>query len=185
VVADVSRLFLAAPLTAEARQALSAIVRDRVPAGLPGRPVPPRNWHVTLRFLGDVDAVGADRIAAAVDAADLGLPFSVTWGRMGAFPRPRRATVLWIGLADGAEPFAALAASVEEASRAAGFGPEDRPFRAHLTLARVRPDRDVRDLVEGFTPAGVAMPIDRVTLYRSLLGRGGARYEAVEEFPLG
>jgi 2'-5' RNA ligase len=185
VVADLSRLFVALPLSEDARQALSTIVRERVPAGLPGRAVPPRNWHLTLRFLGDVDPVAADRLAAALDGADLGGAFSVSWGRLGAFPRPQRATVLWIGLADGADPLAALAARVEECARDAGFPAEDRPFRAHLTLARIRPDRDVRSLVEGFDPAGVTMTADHISLYRSHLGSGGARYEAVEEFPLG
>ena len=184
-MAGLSRLFVAAPLTEEARQALSALIRDRVPDGLPGRPAPPRNWHLTLRFLGDADAVGSDRVAAALDGADLGGSFSVTWGGMGAFPRPRRATVLWIGLTAGAGRLAALAANVEAASQAAGFSPEDRPFRAHMTLSRIRPDRDVRSLVEEFAPAAVAMRVDRVALYRSHLGRGGARYEVVEEFPLG
>lgn len=184
-MAEVSRLFVAAPLTGEARHALAALLRDRVPDGLPGRPVPPPNWHLTLRFLGDVDEVGSDRLAAGLDRADLGAPFTIVWGGLGAFPRPARATVLWIGTAQGGPALAALAAAVEEAVQSAGFPSEERPFRGHLTLSRIRPDRDVRSLLAAVPPAGIAMQVERVVLYRSHLGPGGARYEQVEEFPLG
>ena len=179
-----SRLFLAVPLGDDARHALAARIRDAVPAGLPGRAVPPRNWHLTLRFLGDVGPVAADRLAGVLDESDLGGAFEVTWGGLGAFPRPKRATVLWVGASAGDEEMAALAAAVEEAVQRAGFAAEDRPFRLHLTLSRMRPDCDVRALLADAPPAGVTMPVDRVVLYRSHLGRGGARYEEIEEFPL-
>jgi 2'-5' RNA ligase len=147
--------------------------------------VRPENWHVTLRFLGDVDAVQRDRVVAALDEEDLGERFLVTWGELGAFPRARRATVLWLGLERGSAELEALAVVAEAASARAGFPPEDRPFRAHLTLSRIRPHQDVSALLDGVAPLDVAMEVDRIVLYRSHLGRGGARYEAVEEFPLG
>ena len=77
------------------------------------------------------------------------------------------------------------AAAVEEAVEAAGFAPEDRPFRSHMTLSRLRPDQDVTAVLEAVPPVGLAMAVDRVVLYRSHLGRGGPRYERVESFLLG
>jgi 2'-5' RNA ligase len=178
-------LFLAAPLTEDCRHAVAALLREGVPRGLPGRVVRPENWHVTLRFLGQVGWVARDQLAAAVDEADLGRAFPVRWGDLGAFPRARRATVLWLGLEEGSADLERLAAVVEEAAEAAGFPPEERPFRAHLTLSRIRPHQDVSGLLASVDPLGVAMEMDRVVLYRSHLGRGGARYEVVEEFSLG
>lgn len=178
-------MFLAVPLTAEARGAMSALLAGAAPAGLPGRVVRPDNWHVTLRFLGDADEVARDRLLAALDGADRGERFSVRWGPLGAFPNPRRATVLWVGADRGAGAFERLAGVAEESARSAGFPPEDRPFRAHLTLSRIRPHQDVSPLLDRVGPLGVVMPVDRVVLYRSHLGRGGARYEEIEEFPLG
>ena len=67
---------------------------------------------------------------------------------------------------------------------AAGFPPEDRPYRSHLTLSRIRPDQDVTAVLDAVPPLGLAMPVDRVVLYRSHLGPGGPRYEEVEAFPL-
>ncbi|MCB2224009.1 MAG: RNA 2',3'-cyclic phosphodiesterase [Actinobacteria bacterium] len=182
---DVARLFVAVPLTDDARAAMAARVREAAPGGLPGRVVRPPNWHLTLRFLGDVAPADADRLAASLDAAALGAPFAVRWAGLGAFPRAARATVLWVGADRGAAELEALAAAVEDACGDAGFPPEDRPFRAHLTLARIRPPADVRALIEAAGEVRVPMPVDRVVVYRSHLGRGGARYEEVEVVPLG
>jgi 2'-5' RNA ligase len=184
VAEDVVRLFVAVPLTEEARHGIAHLLERAVPGGLPGRPVAPENWHLTLRFLGRVEPVARDRLLAELDQADLGGGFEVRWSGLGAFPRPRRATVLWVGIDRGAEEITGLAAGVESAAEAAGFDPEERPFQSHLTLSRIRPHQDVAALVEGTQPLQVRMPVERVVLYRSHLGRGGARYEALEEFPL-
>jgi len=185
VVDGVERLFVAAPLTDEARSSLSAMLRAAIPRGLPGRVVPPANWHVTLRFLGEVGATDRDRLLFALDRSNLGGRFTVRWDGLGAFPNPRRATVLWVGAGRGAAELEALAGSVETAVASTGFPTEDRPFRPHLTLSRVRPHQDVGALLSSAGKVGVSMPVTRVVVCRSHLGRGGARYEEVEEFPLG
>ena len=178
------RLFLAIPLTEEARQAIARLLRGALAHPLPGRPVRPENWHLTLRFLGDVDEVGCDRLVREVDAAERGPAFALRWGGLGAFPRPQRATVLWLGAERGAEEAEHLAEAIEEAVEAAGFPPEDRPFRCHLTLSRIRPDQDVTAVLQAVPPLGLSMAVDRVVLYRSHLASGGPRYEEIETFPL-
>jgi 2'-5' RNA ligase len=178
------RLFLAISLTDEARHAIVHHLMTHLSHPLPGRPVRPELWHLTLRFLGEVDEVDGDRIVRAVDAADRGPAFTLRWGSLGAFPRPRRANVLWLGVDQGERAAEDLAAVVEEAVEAAGFPPEDRPYRSHLTLSRLRPDQDVAAVLDAVPPLGLAMVVDRVVLYRSHLGPGGPRYEEVEAFPL-
>jgi len=178
------RLFLAVPLTEEARHAIVHHLRCSLARPLPGRPVRPELWHLTLRFLGEVEEVGCDRIVREMDSTGLGPAFSLRWGALGAFPRPRRANVLWLGAEQGEAEAESLAAAVEEAVEAAGFPPEDRPFRCHLTLSRIRPDQDVTAVLDAVPSLGVAMAVDRVVLYRSHLGPGGPRYEEVEAFPL-
>jgi len=178
------RLFLAVPLTEEARHAIVHHLKGALARPLPGRPVRPELWHLTLRFLGEVDEVSCDRIVREVDATGRGPAFSLRWGALGAFPRPRRANVLWLGAEQGEAEAEGLAAAVEEAVEAAGFPPEDRPFRCHLTLSRIRPDQDVTAVLDAVPSLGLAMPVDRVVLYRSHLGPGGPRYEEIEAFPL-
>jgi 2'-5' RNA ligase len=180
VVVDV-RLFVAVPLTGRVRLRIS----DALRGPLPGRPVRPENWHITVRFLGEVGEVERDLVIDALEGAELGAPFRVRWSGLGAFPRTRRATVLWLGVDRGDRQLRELAGRAEEALEGAGFAPEDRPFRSHVTLSRIRPHQDVTPLVDAFEPLGFEMVVDRLVLYRSHLGRGGARYEEVEVFPLG
>jgi len=152
---------------------------------VPGRAVPPDNWHITLRFLGNTEQVAYERYLAALDGSGLGPGFDVGLGEMGAFPRPGGATVTWLAVTDGRERLEELADQAEEAAQAAGFAPEDRPFRAHLTLSRVRPPEDVSRLVEEFPPVDLRWPCRSIVVYRSQPGRGGVRYEPLETFPLG
>src|SRR5678816_1697262 len=104
------RLFVAVPLTEQARQEIVA----RLPV-LPGRLVPPQNWHFTLRFLGATDAATRDRVVAAIRAARLGSRFSISFGGLGAFPRANRARIVWLGVDDGAARLISVAESVESA----------------------------------------------------------------------
>jgi 2'-5' RNA ligase len=78
-----------------------------------------------------------------------------------------------------------LAAHAEDAAQQAGLDPEDRPFHPHLTLSRIRPHQDVRPLIAETDPFPLTLPVDRLIVYRSHLGRGGARYEELESFDLG
>ncbi len=176
------RLFIAVALTSEARHALAARLDS---AGIPGRPTAPPNWHVTLRFIGEADEPTVDRLVRSLDDANLGSRFRVRWGDLGAFPRATKATVLWVGFADGAGELASLASTVESVVTSAGLAEEDRPFRAHLTLSRIRPPQNVAELIDTFKPVQVAMPVDRVVLMESYFGSGRARYESLESFELG
>ena len=179
-----SRLFVGVPLTAGARAALSEHLGRALPGGLPGRPVPPQNWHLTLRFLGETGPEAASTMTAALHDAVRTPSFRVVFEGCGAFPRPARASVLWIGVSAGAAELTALATAAEGAARAAGFPPERKPFTPHLTLSRLRTPEDVRAVLDRVPPAGVAMEVEEVVLYRSHLGGGPPRYEAVERFAL-
>jgi 2'-5' RNA ligase len=182
---SVGRLFIGVPLTEEARRGIDEHVRRSIPDGIPGRPVLAVNWHLTLRFLG---ATSADQLAAIVRhmrTAELGEAFDVGFGGLGAFSRPRSARVLWIGLTDGVERMKALARIAENAARAAGFAPEEKSFKPHLTLSRIQPPRDVTRAIAGVPPLDLRMPVREVVVFRSHLGGGPARYEVVERFALG
>lgn len=145
---------------------------------IPGRRVPPRNWHVTLRFVGKIDDVTYDRWLWSLEQVDCP-PIRVRLTGMGAFPRPRKATVLWIGLE--AEGLDDLAAAVEEATVAAGLSPEERPFRAHLTLSRIRPPRDVHTLVEATPPMEMGWKADSFHVMAAV----GSSYRIFDSLPLG
>lgn len=172
--------FIALLLPAEARVAVD---RWRAGLDLPGRLVPPENLHVTLRFAGKADPPGRDRIAAELDQADLGGPFSFRVGGVGGFPKLGKAAVAWAALENDGGAAARLASAADRAVAAAGFGGEERPFRGHLTLARIRPPRDLRRLSPR-PPARIAVRADEAVLCLSRTGGGPAVYEVLERFAL-
>lgn len=177
------RLFLAVQLDEPTRTALAGHLQSAGAAPLPGRPVPPANWHLTLRFLGGTSPEQRTRLERAMAAEALGPTFRVRLGALGAFPRAERATVLWIGAEDDGG-LARLAGAAERAARAAGFPAEERPFRAHLTLARLRGPGDVAPLLQHTPAAGIEMPVQSLVLLRNQAGAGPPTYQAVARWPL-
>lgn len=179
------RMFLAVALNDDTRHALATHLEASLAGDyLPGRPVPPENWHITLRFLGPTDAVQQDAMVAHLDQHLLVEPFRIRFTDLGGFPGESKASVLWLGLGGAVTSLSAVAAECEVAAQAAGFEPEGRPFHPHLTLSRIRPPFDIRSLVDAVPPAKIPLDVHEVTLYRSVLDRGPARYEVLERVSL-
>jgi 2'-5' RNA ligase len=179
------RLFVGIPFPAELREGLETYLRDTFGERMPGRPVPPANWHLTLRFLGDTDAEHHRVLVDELTAIDRGPAFDLSLAGLGAFPRAARATVLWIGVGDGAAELRALAAKIEAAAVRAGFAPEPKPYSPHLTLSRIQPAADLRRAIDAAPPFGGRMRVTEFVLFRSHLGGGPPRYERIVGFPLG
>ncbi len=152
--------------------------------------VRPENLHLTLKFLGQVEETRLAAVAEAVATAARGYgSFRLVLGGLGAFPQPRVARVVWIGVSEGAQALAALQARVEGGLESLGFPREERPFTAHLTLGRVRGPRHREQLAVALTSVP-AEPLDEMVLHRielmkSDLGPEGARYSVLQSFPLG
>ena len=178
------RCFWAVSLPADLRASLAEAVAELRADGASEadwRWSDPDGWHLTLAFLGGVAEDAVPGMLVGVGAAvrsEAG--FTVTTGGLGGFPSRRRARVLWYGVADPGR-LRALAARVAEASGIVEVG----PLRAHVTLARSRDRRGAASPAapEGGMPEG-SVVVDRVTLFRSHLGRGPARYEALGDAPL-
>ena len=184
------RLFFAVPVSDE----VCAIVREaieRIP--LDDHPwwwIPPRNYHITLKFLGEVEEPLLPRLVdAAARAAGAVSPFEISFERFGAFPSISRPRVLFYAAGRGSEELASLAGRVEEQLVSLGFEGERRRFRAHLTLARVRnrPSLDVQKILESVPdlPGTAFQRIERFVLMQSTLSRSGARYDELGSFALG
>ena len=141
--------------------------------------------HLTLRFLGTVDA-GIDDVARGAWAeAVRGHPrFELRLGPLGCFPERGRPRILWAGI-ESDSALTALASSLECASRRLGFESDTRVFHAHLTLARAR--RGERATLPESLAAPLAAPplvVSEVILFQSVLHPGGPRYTALERYRL-
>ena len=146
--------------------------------------------HLTLHFFGELDDRRVGEVLAAVDpVAAATRPFELALGGLGSFPPRRDPRVLWLGVAAGAEPLAALARSCHARLRDAGFEVDDRPYSAHCTLGRPRPGwpasaRAAWAAAVGREPALTPFTASAVTLFHSRPQPSGAVYEPVAELPL-
>ncbi|HVR32305.1 MAG TPA: RNA 2',3'-cyclic phosphodiesterase [Acidimicrobiia bacterium] len=179
---SVGRIFVAVGFPPEVRAHLGQWLE---PLELAGRIVPAEDLHLTVRFLGELDAVALDRLSGALDQSDLIEPFSIRLDGLGAFPHARKASVIWIGVDDQSGRLGLVHTGVEDACEEAGLGRDERPFRPHVTVSRCRPPADVRAIMSTAPPLGISTPVDHVVVLRSHLGAGAGRYEAVERFDLG
>ncbi len=127
--------------------------------------------------------------AAADEVASAATPFEVGLSGGGAFPGLARPRSLWIGVADGGEKLASLADGLTRLCADIGIELETRPFAAHLTIGRTDGVRlgpmAARVLAEAAAAIDVRFTADRLVLFRSQLGGGPARYEALHEARLG
>jgi 2'-5' RNA ligase len=150
--------------------------------------VEPENLHFTLRFLGEVEEARVPALEeAARRAASRSAPFDLELGPAGAFPHFRRPRVLVYRLARGTEELEGLAGEIEREISQAGFEPEDRPFKAHLTVGRVRGDRSrlsgevFEEIPSG---SGRSQKVVSFALVHSRLTPQGPVYTALKEIAL-
>ena len=163
-----ARLFFAIWPDPECAHALQ-VLSGRIAGQVEGKAVPASKMHLTLAFLGSVDA--AARLAAIdVGSSVKGSPFEATLDRLGSF---RNARVAWAGMSRLPQALAALQASIDARLREQGFPLEERPFAPHVTLAR----KTARPL-RGAALDPIAWHVEAFTLVRSEPGTG--RY-AIEQ----
>lgn len=184
------RAFFAVALEGDVLRAAAAeLARLRAAPGADAvRFVRPEGLHVTLRFLGEIPRERVAPTAAAVRAELARVaPFDAALGDVHAFPSPRRPRVVALELGPEA-PVATLAAAVERGVVAAGFAPEPRPFRSHVTLGRVRAGRRLDPGLIASDAASadpVTFAVRSVVLYESTLATGGSQYLPLERVSLG
>jgi RNA 2',3'-cyclic 3'-phosphodiesterase len=194
------RCFIGLPLPQAWQQGLDALA-----ASLSGRLASrvswtkPGNWHVTLKFLGEVEQSRLPGIHEALRGVDFA-PFAFRLGAAGSFSpgaAPHVANqvcaprTVWVGLAQGGEDCARLARDVDQALAFCGFDAQARNFLPHVTLGRVKQAAGGddwaavgRELAEGFRGAEFAPArAEEFVCWRSILGPQGPKYLALSRFP--
>lgn len=183
------RLFVAVNLPAGERHAAWDAAGPLREAGLPVRWVVADGFHVTLKFLGEVDPAQREPIGAALTGAVRRLkPFDVTLGGIGAFPSFDRPRVVWLGV-EHHPALELLANDVEHALRPFGFESELRPFQPHVTIGRTQRDaassatQPLETLAGRVAYAGL-MTLTSVDLMESVPGHAGSEYRLLHSAPL-
>jgi 2'-5' RNA ligase len=150
--------------------------------------VAPATYHVTLKFIGWVRSDAAPAIGDGVVRAVSELreaPFAFRTARLGAFPTPQKANVVWAGIEDKTGGLGRLAAAVDRELEAVGVPREPRPFHGHVTLGRLRDPIDVSQVLLPFSEQVFSETrLTEVTLFESLTKSSGSEYSQVLRVPL-
>lgn len=154
--------------------------------GLSGaRWIDPENYHITLRFIGDVDGQTADEVADSLDRLANSLRFSIRLTHLGTFggDKPR---ALFAGV-EPSEALSRLQAAHERVLQRAGLPPEGRKFVPHVTLARLR-GTSAEDMARFIAEAARFEPLTfvptRFVLFSSRDSVGGGPYLVEQSYPL-
>jgi 2'-5' RNA ligase len=177
----VLRTFVAIDLPASVQAALDRFEKELQEAQAAIAWVKPERVHLTLKFLGEVLPERIPEIQKGLEhVASSAMPFRLQPSSCGAFPTLKQMRVIWVGLTGDWEALKRLQTGVEEAMGELGFKKEERPFRAHLTLGRVKGSRHLRALQDllvsrqGFEAE--AFDVTELVLYKSDLRPEGALY---------
>jgi 2'-5' RNA ligase len=185
------RLFLAVNLPPDAANRVGDLQRkiERVVSARGLRWTKPAQVHFTLKFLGEQPEASVAVICeAAREAAKAVTPFAISLEGLGGFPSSQRPRTLWIGARAGVAEMTALAAMLDALLEARGFAKEQRPFAAHLTIARAktRSDEAVAARAIESAPRGeiAAFRATSFALMQSVSTPDGVKYVALESFEL-
>ncbi|HEX5442368.1 MAG TPA: RNA 2',3'-cyclic phosphodiesterase [Pirellulales bacterium] len=183
------RTFVAVEISSETRARARQLIARLSGTGAKVSWVKPECLHLTLKFLGDVDLRDVAPLYEAVKSATAELPpFEIEVRGAGAFPTAARPRTLWLGVGRGGEELVALHDAVDQALDGLGYRREQRRFRPHLTIGRVRGGHDLDALGQLVTQhadfAGGVSSIDEVVVMSSDLTPDGPDYEPLAVAPL-
>ncbi len=177
------RTFIAIGLSDGLREKLRQVVQDLTKAGGDIRCVKPENTHLTLRFLGGTEESKLDEIKKAMEKTLQGVsPFKISFYGIGTFPGIENPRVLWVGVKEGKEKLREIRDVLEENLLQTGIEKEDRKYRSHLTLGRVKSQRGKDRLVSWIKSNENldfgSMKADRIVFMESILKpQEGAKYK--------
>ena len=181
------RTFLAISLpdsVCSALAILSQSLATQMPRGSV-RWVKPDRMHLTVRFLGDTAVSKLPQISSSLDIITKQHPsFSLQLSHLGCFPNERRPRVIWVGLQGETDALVSLKRDVDQALAPLGWEVEKRPFRAHLTLGRVKDARKLAGIKWGVDVEKLNVPVTAVKLIESQLRPSGPIYTVRHESKL-
>ncbi len=179
------RIFIAVDIGDPRLISVIARMRDTiVGTGVPMKPVEEQNFHITLRFIGEVPESTVEEVKEILSRIEFP-KFRVVLKGLGAFPSPSRPRVVWIGVSEGFEELKRIRDEIEAGLRKIGIKPERQEFHPHVTLARIKGSRGIArlsKLIEEYSDYEFgSFTVESVKLKKSTLTRHGPIYEDLME----
>lgn len=177
------RLFIAFPIESAVKKHLAAISGRFKSISPTVKWVDPNNMHLTARFLGDTDPKIIQPIVELIQSTcEKFGPVQATVERIGGFPNLKRPRVLWVGLSELADNLTPIVQELQNGLRGLGISPDEKRFKAHLTLARIKQplglERFLEEL-ERFKFEPIQITFDRMELIESILTPQGPIYKTL------
>ena len=191
------RLFIALPLPQKAEQFLGNIIEDlRQKEQKVGKVkwVDSKNIHLTMKFLGETDENKIEDISTAIKkTAGKHSSVNCTINKINGFPNLNRPRIIWAGLEnenndDNLIKLENIASDIDTEMSQLGFEKENRKFKSHLTLGRVKDNKDLHNLTKYLESLKIQpedLLFDKIVLFKSTLTPKGAIYERLYESDLG
>lgn len=182
------RTFISINLDESLKKEINNLLMDIKKHDLAVKWVPPENLHITLKFLGHIPEDKIEKVKERLsDLTSRFNPFILRFRGIGFFPDRKRPRVIWVDISD-TDTLRDLQEMIEERLTEIGFEREDRGFSPHLTIGRIKSlgDRErLTGLIDTIKDREFgSIKVDRVSLMRSDLRPGGAKYSVIAEFPL-
>jgi RNA 2',3'-cyclic 3'-phosphodiesterase len=183
----VIRAFIALPLPSIIQKELGAIQQLLKDPAADVKWDTPEKFHITLKFLGDIDEAKVDPMAAELGKSIGGFtPFDLVFRAVGAFPNANRPRVIWIG-GEEHQQVIGIHQHVERVCESFGYSIDGRTFHAHVTLGRVKTDRNLERLtakLKSITFKPLIARCSEVHIVRSELKPTGSVYTLLNSIPL-
>ncbi|RJP14535.1 MAG: RNA 2',3'-cyclic phosphodiesterase [Candidatus Abyssobacteria bacterium SURF_5] len=183
------RMFVAITLHGSLHTTLGEIIGKLSSSGAKVKWVEPENVHLTLKFLGNVEEERLPEIFAACGRAAEGFgPIDLEMRALGCFPNNKSPRIVWLGIQRGVEAVTRLQEKVERELQAIGFSKEEKPFRAHLTIGRVKGKQGIsrlcRLLEEERNIFLGSMRAEKISVMKSKTLPAGPVYTELRAIPL-
>jgi len=186
-MSNTNRTFIAVDTSAEIRKTLQQVQDHLKACDCNIKWVKPKNIHLTLKFLGDVNPkIIIDVQNVLNEIASKSEHFVTELTQLGAFPSIHRPRILWAGLKDDNKNIVRLVTLLESKLGTIGFKKESKPFSPHITIGRIRSPRNLKTLTQELAdysiPIDILQSIQKITLYKSTLTSSEPIYEVLKEF---
>jgi len=180
-MSETIRTFIAIELPEAVLSHIEKVQKGIKSCGFKASWVQTKGIHLTLKFLGNIAASDAEKVGEAMsETAKAHRPISLSAKGIGVFPGIKKPRVIWVGLSGDTHPLIQMQKNLDENLQCLGFPKEDRPFKGHLTLARIKESIDAAKLLEAMNKFGSfeseKFTADKIILFKSELKPSGAVY---------